>query len=334
MNLPRNSIATKASPGVAMPRVQRHLLAYGLRTCVGGMLLLTISGVALAAQVAGTVINLSGPLLAQRPDGSVKVLSQKSEVEEGDTLISEKQTYARIKFIDNSEVTLRPNTQFKITNFAFDESRPQQDNAVFSLIKGGLRSITGLLGKRNKERYGLNTPTATIGIRGTTFIAQYIAPDEVVETEAQAAYRAASIAWLSDGERQAFGLPATSKSDVNPAQITLKPLPALAHNSDAGTAVPDTTTLLAQNALPGGGGLAPGLYVHVIDGLIQLSNRGGVQQFAAGQFGFTGSVVQPPVIVPNNPGIQFNPPPAFSSSSAASAKNTSSQKGGVDCEVR
>jgi hypothetical protein len=92
---------------------------------------------------------------------------------------------------------------------------------------------------------------------------------------------------------------------------------------------------LAQSAPGQGGGLAPGLYVHVIDGLIQLSNRGGVQQFAAGQFGFTGSIVQPLVIVPQNPGIQFKPPPAFSSSTGPQDGNTSGSKPKtVDCEVR
>lgn len=311
MNQSKNYIATKANRPFAR---LAGLLSLGLA-------FLQWANPALAGQVAGSVLNVSGPLMAQRPDGSVRVLSQKSEVEEGDLLISEKNTYARIKFIDNSEVTLRPNTQFKITNFAFDEARPAEDNAVFNLIKGGLRSITGLLGKRSKERYGLNTPTATIGIRGTTFIVQYVAPDEVPRTEDQAAYAAASVAWLSDGERLAFGLESGLNSETRTdysTAVTVRPLP-----------------LLAQ-ATPGqGGGLAPGLYVHVIDGLIQLSNRGGVQQFAAGQFGFTGSVVQPPVIVPRNPGIQFNPPPAFQSSvgPTGNAGNESKPKT-VDCEVR
>lgn len=129
-----------------------------------------------AAQVVGTVTNLSGPLLAKKPDGSAKVLSVKSGVEQGDTLISEKDTYARIKFIDNSEITLRPGTQMKIDDFSFDEDKPEKDNAAFGLVKGGLRAVTGTLGKRNKDKWGMNTPTATIGIRGTTFIAQYVPP--------------------------------------------------------------------------------------------------------------------------------------------------------------
>jgi hypothetical protein len=129
-----------------------------------------------AADVVGTVANLSGPLLDKKADGSVKILSQKSSVEQGDTLISEKNTYARIRFIDNSEITLRPGTQLKIEDFSYQADKPEKDSAVFNLVKGGLRSVTGLLGKRNHERFGLNTPTATIGIRGTTFIAEYVPP--------------------------------------------------------------------------------------------------------------------------------------------------------------
>jgi hypothetical protein len=68
--------------------------------------------------------------------------------------------------------------------------------------------------------------------------------------------------------------------------------------------------------------------------MIQLSNRGGVQQFAAGQFGYTASFIKPPVVLPNNPGIQFTPPPAFQSSTAPQGNSSSSKSKTVDCEVR
>jgi hypothetical protein len=136
--------------------------------------LLMVGNAAWAAQVAGVVARLSGPLMAKKADGSVKVLALRSEIESGDTLVSEKNTYAQIKFIDNSEITLRPGTTFKVENFSFDEGKPENDNASYSLVKGGLRSITGLMGKRNKEKFSLKTPNATIGIRGTIFVVQYV----------------------------------------------------------------------------------------------------------------------------------------------------------------
>jgi hypothetical protein len=254
------------------------------------------------AQTAGSVLNLSGPLFAVKVDGARQVLSVGSTVASGDTLITEEKTYARIKFSDGSEVTMRPGTQFKIENYAYAQAEPAKDNAVFSLFKGALRAVTGLVGKRgNQDAYKMSTPTATIGIRGTLFIAEFIPERETAVSE-------------SAPVRAPYALPLLASADLSwyePNQQTL---------TDAPAAWQPTQLLLTQlfpSGSPGGGGLAPGLYVHVIDGLIQLSNRGGVQQFAAGQFGFTGSVVQPPVIVPNNPGIQFNPPPAFNPSGNA-----------------
>jgi hypothetical protein len=80
--------------------------------------------------------------------------------------------------------------------------------------------------------------------------------------------------------------------------------------------------------------LPPGLYVSVVDGQINVSNKGGTTNFAAGQFGYTASPTQPPVIVPKNPAIQFTPPPAFSSSTGPSGSTSSSKSKAVDCEVR
>jgi hypothetical protein len=140
--------------------------------------LLLAGGSAWAAQVVGVVAHLSGPLLDRKADGSVKVLGLKSEVENGDTLVSEKNTYAQIRFVDNHEITLQPGTTFRIENFNYDAGKPEADSAAYNLVKGGLRSITGLLGKRNKEKFSLKTPSATIGIRGTTFVAQYVAPEQ------------------------------------------------------------------------------------------------------------------------------------------------------------
>ena len=41
-------------------------------------------------------------------------------------------------------------------------------------MKGGLRSLTGLLGQRSKDKFAMKTPSATIGIRGTTFFLEYL----------------------------------------------------------------------------------------------------------------------------------------------------------------
>ena len=139
---------------------------------LAGLLLLaagTLSGVVHAAGPVGQVTHLSGTLTAKRADGSVKLFSVKSEVQEGDTLSTEQDTYARVKFADGGEVVLRPGSQLKVAAYAFDQAKPESDNIVLNMLKGGLRAVTGLVGKRNRDAVSFATTTATIGIRGTNF---------------------------------------------------------------------------------------------------------------------------------------------------------------------
>lgn len=121
------------------------------------------------AAPVGQITHLSGTLSAKRADGTSKLLSVKSEILEGDTLGTESETYARIKFADGGEVVMRPGTQLKIENYSYNAAKPESDNIVMSMFKGGLRAVTGLIGKRNREKVSFQTETATIGIRGTHF---------------------------------------------------------------------------------------------------------------------------------------------------------------------
>lgn len=118
---------------------------------------------------AGTVTHLSGTLSVTKTDGSARILSRRSEVAPGDVLATQRDSYAQINFTDGSSMTLRPNTQMKIEDYRFSEERPQEDGSFFRLLKGGLRTVTGLIGKRgNQDAYRIGTSTATIGIRGSS----------------------------------------------------------------------------------------------------------------------------------------------------------------------
>lgn len=136
------------------------------RALLGMLLALAANGA--LAQGAGQVQHLSGTLSVQRADGSVRILSQKSDVGPGDMLTTQRDSYAQINMSDGSSMTLRPNTQVKIEAYQFSQEKPQDDNAFFRLVKGGLRTVTGLVGKRgNQDAYRIGTSTATIGIRGS-----------------------------------------------------------------------------------------------------------------------------------------------------------------------
>ena len=154
------------SHSTRLPKYVNQVAGYSL-FCLIGLLLPALAW----AESVGTITHLGGIVRATRADGTSKILSVKSEIREGDTLKTEKDTYARIKFVDGGEVVLRPETVFKVDAYVYKPAvaEQHQDNILLSLIKGGLRSVTGLLGKSSPNAFKMNTPTATIRIRGTHF---------------------------------------------------------------------------------------------------------------------------------------------------------------------
>lgn len=133
-------------------------------------ILLMAATVVQAVEVAGSIGYMSGSLMVQRADGTIKVMGPKSEVLAGDTLVTAKDSYAQVQMNDGAKMTLRPHSTLKIEEYRFNKQEPKSDNAIFSLLKGGFRTVTGLIGKRgDPDAYKMRTSTATIGIRGTDF---------------------------------------------------------------------------------------------------------------------------------------------------------------------
>jgi hypothetical protein len=132
-------------------------------------LVLIFSPAGFAGAPVGKVSQLNGPLFAKKADATVMVLSVNSAVEDGDTLVTEKKTYAKIRFADDSELILRPN-QLRISQYHFDQASPKDDKAFFNLVRGGLRAVTGKIGSRgSRDSYKMITETAVAGVRGTTY---------------------------------------------------------------------------------------------------------------------------------------------------------------------
>ena len=153
-------------------RRRRHQAALRAALWAGALLL---AGPALALD--GQVTHLSGAVVARGADGQTRVLSVRSAVREGDIVITADNTYARVRWGDGTDIVLRPNTQLKVDAASYEEGQPQADSFAVSLLKGGLRAVTGLLGKRNPARFKLSTPMATVGIRGTHFGALFCNSD-------------------------------------------------------------------------------------------------------------------------------------------------------------
>jgi hypothetical protein len=119
-----------------------------------------------------------GNVTAVSADGRTRPLARGSEIEVGDT-VNTQQGRAQLRFQDGAYMSLQPETAFKIEQFRFVEQGQGGDNIVMHLLKGGMRTITGLIGRANRRNYKFRTEVATIGIRGTEYSVRYTNSIEV-----------------------------------------------------------------------------------------------------------------------------------------------------------
>jgi hypothetical protein len=144
----------------------RHLLAI----CAVALTLALPLPVQAAETSAGTVHAVSGGRFeAVQPDGRARNLAANGGVREGDVLRTSPDTWARVKFTDGSFVVLEPDSEFKVEQYQHSAQKPDESTGFFNLLKGGLRTLTGLIGKRRPDNYRMRAGTATIGIRGTDY---------------------------------------------------------------------------------------------------------------------------------------------------------------------
>lgn len=136
---------------------------------------LMLSTQAAEASVAGRVQFVHGNVKVTTA-GVTRVLKKGDRVSEGDFISTAMSSSAQIKMLDGGFVAIRPNTQMKFDQFVFNGKQDGSERSFFSLLKGGFRAVTGLIGSRNKRNYRIKTPSATIGIRGTDHESYVVPP--------------------------------------------------------------------------------------------------------------------------------------------------------------
>ncbi|WP_156372044.1 FecR domain-containing protein [Acidovorax sp. Leaf78] len=127
---------------------------------------------------AGLVQFVAGDVQLRRGAAQAPV-AKGAEVESGDVVVTGAAGRAQIRFSDGGLVALYPDSQFTVTRYA-DAGNAAEDHFAVDLLRGGMRAITGLIGKRDPRNYRVTTPTAVVGIRGSAFLIAFNAEGELV----------------------------------------------------------------------------------------------------------------------------------------------------------
>lgn len=144
------------------------LYCLAVRPLLCSILLLLPPFAAQATEPAGRVLFAVGTATAVAADGSTRELRKGDAIEEGDLLVTG-DGRLQIVFKDNAVLALYPGTRFQIDRYRYTAKGDDADSVALRLLKGGLRTISGLVGKRNRSDYSMEGGVATIGIRGTEY---------------------------------------------------------------------------------------------------------------------------------------------------------------------
>jgi len=126
-----------------------------------------------AQAAAGRVEFAVGPATVVGTDGRTRSASRGTEVDTGD-VVRTNDGRVQMRMSDGAFISLQPNTEFGIKDYKFEGKTDGSENALYSLVKGAMRTVTGLIGRINRNKYQVSTPTATIGIRGTGGLIQVL----------------------------------------------------------------------------------------------------------------------------------------------------------------
>jgi len=129
---------------------------------------LAVPGPSHAQAVAGTVDFVAGAATIRNPAGQARAAERGSTVAPGDTVET---TLGRlqIRMVDGAYISLQPQTLLRLDEYAMAGAGQGEERGLLGLLRGGLRTVTGAIGRANRSAYRLTTPTATVGIRGTEF---------------------------------------------------------------------------------------------------------------------------------------------------------------------
>ena len=149
------------SRGAAVARVAARPAA--VLAAATFFLLMTVATAMAAPDVGKTSIvvrSVRGTLATQVRDLVLDdLVFQNEQVETGEKSASE------IELLDETRISVGPNSKLVLDAFVYDPS-PGKGRLVMNVTEGVFRFISGTM---PSEAYRIETPTATIGVRGTVF---------------------------------------------------------------------------------------------------------------------------------------------------------------------
>lgn len=140
--------------------------------------LVPIDGRLTREKAVGTVLFVHGKTEVTSLDGIYRHAIKGGKIYQGDVITTATASSLQLDMVDGGYFAIRPDSQIEINDYVYQQK--STDKVKATLLRGGLRSITGAIGQTNKKNFSLRTPVATIGIRGTDLEIYYLSEQDAV----------------------------------------------------------------------------------------------------------------------------------------------------------
>jgi hypothetical protein len=112
------------------------------------------------------VSSITGPVQVQSGSAPARTLRLGDIVRQGDTVITGPVASTVLRFEDGQITALSANSRMTVSTYSYN-AQSQSGSVLLSLVAGGMRAITGLIGRNSPQNVAYKAASATIGIRGT-----------------------------------------------------------------------------------------------------------------------------------------------------------------------
>ncbi|MDH5722056.1 MAG: FecR family protein [Alphaproteobacteria bacterium] len=118
------------------------------------------------ASPIGAVQEISGDVTVTRTNGTVETASIGTPIYQGDVIETDADGAVNIMFVDETTFAVSEDARLAIDEYVFDPAT-QSGSSNFSVLKGVFVFTSGLIGRDDPDDVEIDTPSGSIGIRGT-----------------------------------------------------------------------------------------------------------------------------------------------------------------------
>ena len=131
---------------------------------------------AMAADKIGAIAAVIGKVTIER-DGEIISVKPGSPVFENDKIMTGGSSRAQVLLMDQTAINVGQKAEIVLDKFVFNSD---DDEVALKVTKGTFKFISGKVATKNPEKVNVETPVATIGVRGTEFVGQISASDSTI----------------------------------------------------------------------------------------------------------------------------------------------------------